>query len=310
MAAGIERVTRIWWGKTNGYVPVDKVGTIFAEKQKGSGIMDRRKGFTLIELLVVISIIALLMAILLPVLNKAKERGRRAVCLNNLHQLTLAWILYADENNGKLVNGITGAPGYEDVPEDEDGWIHWFTPEEEDQEQTDGFYPIEAQKRVIREGALFPYCKDLRLYRCPAGIKDNLWTYGISDVMNGGSYNTDYPEGIVKMYLQIPRPVERLVFVDEGKTTYRGYAVYHEEPRWYDPPSIRHSKGATFSFADGHSEYWHWKDPQTITMGELGEQDQPLSKVQQPGADQNRDLVKLQKAAWGRLGYDPKVAPW
>ena len=58
--------------------------------------MHKQHGFTLIELLVVIAIIALLMAILLPALKAAREQGKRAVCLNNLRQLTLAWIMYAD----------------------------------------------------------------------------------------------------------------------------------------------------------------------------------------------------------------------
>ena len=60
-------------------------------------------GFTLIELLVVISVIALLLAILIPVLDRARELGQHTVCLSNLRQLTLAWILYAEDNNSWLV---------------------------------------------------------------------------------------------------------------------------------------------------------------------------------------------------------------
>ena len=68
----------------------------------------KRRAFTLIELLVVIAIIAILMAILMPALKRAREQGRRVVCEGNLKTLTLAWIMYADENDQKLVNGAGG----------------------------------------------------------------------------------------------------------------------------------------------------------------------------------------------------------
>ena len=61
-------------------------------------------GFTLVELLVVIAVIAILAALLLPVLGKSKIKGESMVCANNLKQLNLAWILYADDNNDRLVN--------------------------------------------------------------------------------------------------------------------------------------------------------------------------------------------------------------
>ncbi len=67
--------------------------------------MKRSKGFTLIELLVVIAIIAILMAILMPALNRAREQGKRAACLNNLRQLQLAWIAYAGDNDDRIING-------------------------------------------------------------------------------------------------------------------------------------------------------------------------------------------------------------
>ena len=67
--------------------------------------MDKQKGFTLIELLVVIAVIALLMAVLMPALSRAREQAKLRVCLSNLSQLQLAWIMYADSNDEKIVNG-------------------------------------------------------------------------------------------------------------------------------------------------------------------------------------------------------------
>ena len=68
--------------------------------------MKTKKAFTLIELLVVISIIAMLLAILMPALAKVKEMGKRVVCLSNQRQLAMAWYVYADSNDGKMCNHV------------------------------------------------------------------------------------------------------------------------------------------------------------------------------------------------------------
>ncbi len=108
-------------------------------------------GFTLIELLVVIAVIAILMAILMPALNRAREQGRRAGCLSNLKNLTLAWIMYADDNDDKLVNGASGEYGTEAT-----NGPYWVKLDY-DRNMTEV-----AKKQAIMDGALYPYAKTLK----------------------------------------------------------------------------------------------------------------------------------------------------
>jgi prepilin-type N-terminal cleavage/methylation domain-containing protein/prepilin-type processing-associated H-X9-DG protein len=262
--------------------------------------MSKPRAFTLIELLVVIAIIAILMAILLPSLNKAREQGKRAACLSNVKQLGLAWVMYADDNDNKIVNGCTGKPGESPIPNDEDGWVHWagYT------DQT-----IEAdQINAVKTGALFRYCNSTKLYKCPTGLRGEMRTYSIVDSMNG------WPSGPrVKNRMDITKPGERTVFLDEGWVTFASWSVPYDRESWWgsvvttpgiennrhnDPPPVRHGDGTNFSFADGHNGYWKWQDPRTVKYGKLVVGSNPS----QPG---NPDLHRVQKAVWGKLGYTP-----
>ncbi len=263
--------------------------------QKGKGFLIRKtEGFTLIELLVVIAIIAILMAILMPALNRVREQGKRAKCLNNLRQLTLAWIMYADENDDKLVNGDTGEYA---IHNNETPWVlkDW-----------EFGMSLQEKKEAILNGALWPYCKDLRLYKCPtvnkiarsgSGAQEEiLRTYSVADSMNC----KDWPAmnaKMIKKRMDIANPAYRIVFLDDGGTTpsaLGGWTVYVREERWWDPPPVRHGDGTNFSFADGHSEYHKWKDPRTI---EWGKRVPPTARSpNQPG---NEDIHWAAVAVWG-----------
>lgn len=242
--------------------------------------MDRRNGFTLVELLVVIAIIALLMAVLIPALNRAREGGKRAACLSNCKQLVLSWGLYADDNDDKIVNGNTELGGH-----NKDGtcWVYW---------PGAGVPEADRIKRV-KDGLLFEYCPNIKLYQCPTGIRGEVVTYAIVDAMNG--YDAIPGAGqIIKRRTQIREPGGRAVFLDEGRLTPCSWTVYYDQEEWWDGPPIRHGDGTNFSFADGHSEYWKWKDPRTIALAKG-----------KGGTDHrgNPDLHRVQRAVWGKLGY-------
>ena len=238
--------------------------------------MNERRGFTLVELLVVIAIIALLMAMLIPALNRAREQGDRAVCLSNLKQLTLAWIMYADDNDGDICAANVGHSDY--------GWVA----------RMDNTDPIDVQIEAMKSGMLYPYCRILKLYRCPTGLLGEMRTYSIVSSMNT-IVGSSWKGKVFKSNLDIRWPGNRLVFVDEGKITNFAFSVYYSEPEWRDLPPLRHGDGTNFSFVDGHSEHWKWQDPLTIKFG-TGE----ISTARQPG---NPDLISVQKGVWGKLGY-------
>ena len=113
-----------------------------------------RFGFTLIELLVVIAIIAILAAMLLPVLHKAKAKGQGISCLNNLKQLQLTWFMYAADHNDKLVYNNSHGPG------EPPGWVSGWIKD-----------PIDATNvtlLIYPKGLLWDYNKSLSIYKCPA----------------------------------------------------------------------------------------------------------------------------------------------
>ncbi|MHC4116718.1 MAG: prepilin-type N-terminal cleavage/methylation domain-containing protein [Planctomycetota bacterium] len=292
--------------------------------------MSKRKGFTLIELLVVIAIIAILMAILMPTLKRAKEQGRRAVCLSNLKQLQLAWSMYADENDDKIVNGeaANGSDGAAPMP----GPSHarhpreqWWTGDDVADFWAGTSHPPEVQKRAIRAGALWPYTKKETLYRCPTGVSGEMRTYTITDAMNGlrrsGTYNGNVGKRVGRTVLWVkkrsdivsPGPAQRIVFLDEGRITPDSYATHYENERWWDPPFVRHGDGTNVSFADGHADYWKFMGAKTLETGKQaavpGLDAHSLHQMTPVSDDDFQDLYKMQKAVWGRLGYTPSRQP-
>lgn len=246
------------------------------------------KAFTLIELLVVIAIIAILMAILMPTLSRAREQGKRAACLNNLRQLTMGWILYADDNDDKVVAANTGLSS---------AWTRWVNASAPQADRLNG----------IKSGNLYRYCSEVKLYRCPTGLRGELVTYSIVDAMNGYADMPGTKSLMVYHRLQIRRANERLVFLDEGRLSPNSWTIWYDQERWWDQITARHGDGTNFGFADGHSEYWKWKDPRTLDVAKADYnwwqgtgRNGDMSRS--PG---NEDLHRVQRGVWSKLGYTP-----
>jgi len=278
--------------------------------------MNKRKAFTLIELLVVIAIIAILMAILMPALNRAREQGKRAMCVGNLKQLTLAWIMYADENDAKIVNGAPlGRAGFADPGNPSplhDNEIPWVGKCFSDSYQSGDQLPEHTQISAIRAGALWPYVKTVGLYRCPTGTRGEMLTYAAMDGVNGlKRTGTDKPYIFLKKITDIRGAhSERIVFIDEGWVTPDSFAVHYaggNPERWWDDPPVRHGDGVTLSFADGRADYHKWKGIDTIKFGRDRQRTHPGNNYPPTSDDGKRDLHWVQKGCWGGLGYTPTV---
>lgn len=247
-----------------------------------------RKAFTLIELLVVIAIIAVLMGVLMPALQRAREQGKRASCMSNIRQLTFGWLFYADDNDDRLINGCTNRGGHNN---NEPCWLY-FNPNMTEEQREQG----------VRDGTLFKYIKNINLYKCPTGVRGEVNTYGIVDAMNGYDAIPGSEGQIIKKKSRIPNPGQRLVFLDEGVTSTESWTVYRDREQWWDNPTARHGLGTNWGMADGHVEHWMWKDMRTVKIAEQEGDWQALKS-----AKGNPDLIRVQKGVWGKLKYVPSL---
>jgi prepilin-type N-terminal cleavage/methylation domain-containing protein/prepilin-type processing-associated H-X9-DG protein len=239
-------------------------------------------GFTLIELLIVIAIIAILAAILLPVLGKARQTAINIECLNNERQLQICWHLYVGENNDHLAPNNSIAfiqPGTNTSTGNTGSSVSWLP---------DLDAKTEINPSNIISGALYPFNNQLGIYHCPADmstlqtlggqlLSQPRWrSYNMSQSMNGwpNCPSPGYPTGLsgyIPMWatlnaVKTPRPSSAFVFIDEDSDAiidaqFGNPPTYENWNVWWDLPSSRHNRGGNLSFADGHVEHWKWAVP-------------------------------------------------
>jgi prepilin-type N-terminal cleavage/methylation domain-containing protein/prepilin-type processing-associated H-X9-DG protein len=232
-----------------------------------------RGGFTLIELLVVIAIIAILAAMLLPALSRAKARAQLTMCLSNLRQLQISWFMYCDENGSRIPQNIASNTGrLTSNPLDPNAQpggpnASWVLGDVH-------VAPDWTNDPLLTHGLIYPYLNSVNVFKCPTAknpfnpsVTRNR-SYSMNGWMNGiNAWNAQCVDFIKTSQISLA-PNMAMVFVEENPASINdGYWIQDltKTSTWIDSPAHYHNNVGAMSFVDGHAESRKWTDTSVLT---------------------------------------------
>ncbi len=239
-------------------------------------------GFTLIELLVVIAIIAILAALLLPALSRARQKTQGIYCMNNTRQLAICWYMFGDDNGGTLPPNRDG--GNVGKSQADAAWAGGWLDFSASTDNTNTEYLVNHDKYQWA-AYLGPCVKSVSVFRCPADksvvriggaqlarVRSISMNNYVGDMSR--TWTTPSRYQLCKKTSQILSPTMMFVFLDEREDSINdGWYASDPDTKWQivDYPASYHGNAAGYAFADGHSEIHRWRDGRTMPVLRQGQ---------------------------------------